>query len=340
MRTAAFTELGDPDGVETVERQEPEPGDDEAIVDVRACSVNRHDLWILEGESPLVNESTLPFVSGLDVAGVVAETGDGASVDKGDRVLLCPNQTCGECEFCREGPENMCQSFMLYHGGFAESAAVDASRLIALPDDVGFTEASTLPTAYLTAWHMLRKTDVTAGDTVFVPGATGGVGVATIQLCDVVGARTVGTSTSEEKLSRLRDVGCDHTVESGDVDEIKKEVRSSVGRVDATVNHLAGEFTQLGLEVTKRGGTQAICGRTAGATSEIFAPKFFLHQQEIVGSTMGTQPELENLVRLVADGKLEPVVGATYTLEETRQAFADMDDRDAFGKLVVEPQSA
>lgn len=338
MRVAAFTELGGPEGVETIERDEPEAGDGEAVVEVRACSVNRHDLWILENESPLVNESTLPFVSGLDVAGVVREAGDAASVSEGDRVVLCPNQTCGECEFCREGPENLCRSFMLYHGGFAERVAVDSSRLIELPESVGFVDAATLPTAYLTAWHMLRKADVSAGDLVFVPGATGGVGVATVQLCDVIGARTVGTSTSAEKLERLAALGCDHTVESGNVDEIVGEVRA-VGPVDAAINHLAGEFTQAALDVTKRGGTQVICGRTAGATSKFFAPNFFLSQKEIVGSTMGTQPELEKLVRLVADGRLEPVVGATYSLDETRDAFADMDSRDAFGKLVVEPNN-
>jgi len=336
MRVAAFAELGGPEGIEVMDRDEPEAGDGEAVVDVRACSINRHDLWILENESPLVNESTVPFVSGLDVAGVVTETGSGAAVSEGDRVVLCPNQTCGECEFCREGPENLCRSFMLYHGGLAERVAVDSSRLVELPDSVGFVEAATLPTAYLTAWHMLRKADVSAGDLVFVPGATGGVGVATVQLCDVIGAKTVGTSTSSEKIERLREVGCDHTVESGDPDEIVSEVRS-IGKVDAAINHLAGEFTQAALEVTKRGGTQVICGRTAGATSKFFAPSFFLSQKEIVGSTMGTQPELEKLVRLVGDGRLEPVVGATYALNETRQAFADMDGRDAFGKLVVKP---
>jgi NADPH2:quinone reductase len=338
MRAAAFTELSAPDGVEVVETNEDPPDENEAVVDVHACSVNRHDLWILQGDSPLVNESALPFVSGLDVAGVVAEAGECAAVSEGDRVVLCPNRACGDCEHCREGPENMCESFMLYHGGFAERATVDASRLVPLPDSVGFVEAACLPTAYLTAWHMLRKADVSAGDRVFVPGATGGVGVATVQLCDVIGARTVGTSTSAGKLSRLRDAGCDHTVESADRDEIKSEVLA-VGRADATVNHLAGEFTQLGLEVTKRGGTQTVCGRTAAAKSEFFAPSFFLKQQEIVGSTMGTQPELEKLVRMVTDGALEPVVGATYTLDETRDAFADMYDREAFGKLVVEPNA-
>jgi len=336
MRVAAFTELIGPEGVEVIEREDPAPSDGEAAVEVRACSINRHDLWILQNESPLVNEGALPFVSGLDVAGVVVETGDGTGVSEGDRVVLCPNQTCGKCEFCREGPENLCQAFMLYHGGLAEKACVNASRLIKLPDEVSFEQASALPTAYLTAWHMLRKADVSAGDLVFVPGATGGVGVATVQLADAIRARTVGTSTSPEKLERLREIGCDHTVESADPDEIRSEVMS-VGRVDATLNHLSGEYTKLGLEVMKRGGTQVICGRTAGAKSEFSTARFFLKQQSIVGSTMGTQPELEDLVRLVEEGSLEPVVNATYSLDETRDAFEDMVDRDAFGKLIVEP---
>jgi len=110
-----------------------------------------------------------------------------------------------------------------------------------------------------------------------------------------------------------------------------------VGRADATVNHLSGEYTKLGLEVMKRGGTQVICGRTAGAKSEFPTARFFLKQQSIVGSTMGTQPELEDLVSLVEDGSLQPVVNATYSLDGTRDAFEEMVERDAFGKLVVEP---
>jgi NADPH2:quinone reductase len=162
------------------------------------------------------------------------------------------------------------------------------------------------------------------------------VGVAAIQLATVIGAHTIGTSTSEAKLSRLRELGCDHTIQSGDPSEIESEVRA-IGQVDATINHLAGEFTKTGLVVMKRGGTQVICGRTAGGKSEFSAAPFFLQQQSIVGSTMGTQPELATLVDLVAEGEFDPVVGDTYDLAETGTAFRDMQDRDVFGKLVVEP---
>ena len=336
MRTAAFTELVGPDGVEVLERDAPSPGEGEAVVDVRACSINHHDLWILEGDSAMVGEDVLPFVSGLDVAGVVEEAGPGTAVEAGDRVVLCPNETCGVCRYCREGPENLCEQFSLYHGGLAELATVEAARLVPLPDSVSFAAAAALPTAYLTAWHMMHRADVGAGDLVFVPGATGGVGVAAVQLADVVGAKSIGTSTSAEKLDRLADLGCDHRVETADPEEMVEAVRA-VGEVDATLNHLAGEYVEVGLKVMRRGGTQVVCGRTAGRKSEFGAAPFFLGHQEILGSTMGTQPELETLVSLVADGELDPVVGGTYPLEETDEAFRAMADRTVFGKLVVEP---
>ncbi|WP_455449429.1 alcohol dehydrogenase catalytic domain-containing protein [Natrinema thermotolerans] len=337
MRAAAFTELSGPEGVRTIERDEPEPGPGEATVDVAACAINRHDLWILEGDSAMVDADDLPFVTGLDVAGVVSEVGDGVrGVEPGDRVVLCPNETCGECRFCREGPENTCERFSLYHGGLAETACVEGDRLIPLPDGVDAATAAAIPTAYMTAFHMLRRAEVGPGDLVFVPGATGGVGVAAVQLSAVFGAETIGTSTSASKLERVHELGLDHGVESADVDEIRTAVER-IGEPDAVINHLGGEFTRLGQSVMRRGGTMAICGRTAGGESTIDIASLFLGHKRIVGSTMGTQDDLRRLVELTADGDLEPEIDETYALEDTDDAFAAMQNRESVGKIVVEP---
>ena len=338
MRAAAFTDLVGPDGVSVIEQPDPEPGPGEAVVDVEACSINRHDLWILQGDSAMVDAADLPFVSGLDVAGIVREVGEGVSgVEPGDRVVLCPNETCGVCRFCREDPENQCEHFSLYHGGLAEAALVRADRLVPLPDDVSTTTAAALPTAYMTAYRMLKLADVEPGDRVFVPGATGGVGVAAIQLCDVLGARTVGTSSSGSKLERVRELGLDDGVQSTDTGEIREAVESAHGKVDAVVNHLGGEFTGLGQAVLRRGGTMAVCGRTAGGTSEIKVADLFLRHKRIVGSTMGTQGDLERLVDLVAAGEFSPAVDRTFPLAETDAAFEAMTERESVGKLVVTP---
>ncbi|WP_459193420.1 alcohol dehydrogenase catalytic domain-containing protein [Halosimplex sp. J119] len=335
MRAAAFTELTGPDGVDVIDRPDPEPEAGEAVVDVDACAINRHDLWILEGDSAMVDADDLPFVTGLDVAGTVREVGeDVTGLDAGDRVVLCPNETCGTCRFCRDGPENMCENFSLYHGGLAEQARVTADRLVRLPEGVDATTAAALPTAYMTAYRMLERAQVEAGDAVFVPGATGGVGVAAVQLCDVLGLDSIGTSRSADKLDRVREVGLDRGVVSADVDEIRESVD---GPVHAVINHLGGEFSELGQSVLRRGGRMVVCGRTAGGTSEFDVADLFLGHKHIVGSTMGTQTDLERLVEFVADGEFAPVIDETYSLEETGAAFAAMQERESVGKLVVTP---
>ncbi|APX97214.1 alcohol dehydrogenase catalytic domain-containing protein [Natronorubrum daqingense] len=336
MRAAAFTGIGSPEHVEVEPFADPEANPGEAVLEVEACSINHHDLWILR-DGFRVEEDQLPYVAGMDVAGTVSAVGDDVeSVEPGDRVLLCPNQTCGSCRYCRDGPETHCERFDLYHGGLAEYAAVDADRLIRLPDTVDSVDAAAIPVAYMTAFRMLEEADVGPGDLVFVPGATGGVGVATVQLADVLGARTIGTSTSREKLDRLETLGADYVIESGGPDEIRDAVLE-IGRVDVTINHLGGPYTEVGQNVLRRGGRMAICGQTAGPTSTLTMGDLFLNHKRIIGSTMGTQSDLERLVDLVADGRLDPVVDERYSLDDTDQAFADMDDRNALGKLVVEP---
>ncbi|MFB6107029.1 MAG: alcohol dehydrogenase catalytic domain-containing protein [Halobacteriaceae archaeon] len=339
MRAAAFTDLVGPSGVETVELPDPEPGPGEAVVEMRACSLNHHDLWILRGGSVMVDPSDLPFVSGLDLAGVVDEVGpDVTGVEPGDRVLLCPNETCGTCRYCREGPENLCANYSLYHGGFAERAAVEADRLVALPDGVDFETAAALPTAYMTAYRMLARADVEPGDTVFVPGAAGGVGVAAVQLAAVLGAESIATSSKAAKCDRLAGLGADHVVEAGDIEAVREAVESAGLVPDAAVNHLGGEWSALSLDLLARGGRMVVCGRTAGDVSEFDVAQLFRQHQHVRGSTMGTQTDLERVVDLVDRGAFDPPVGGTYPLDDADEAFAAMQERTAFGKLLLTRQ--
>lgn len=338
MRAAVYPDSGDPADVHVETVPDPDPAPGEAVVRVEACSVNHRDLWKLDG----TRERDSGFVGGADVAGVVerVEPADGGSapVEPGDRVVLCPLLTCGTCRFCREGPENYCEEYDSYDGGFAEQCVVAADRLVPLPEQVGFVEAATLPVAYMTAWRMLERADVTAGDRVFVPGATGGVGVASIQLASLRGAETVGTSTSARKLERLAELGCDHTLRTGDPDEMVEGV-AEIGPVDATLNHLGGPFGRAGMAVLRRGGIQVVCGRTAGETADLDLWDTYWNHKGVLGSTLGTQPDLERVVGFLAAGEFEAVVYDTYTLSRTAAAFQDMEGRDIFGKAVVTPQA-
>jgi NADPH:quinone reductase-like Zn-dependent oxidoreductase len=336
MYAATFAELTGPEGIDYRTIPDPEPGPGEAVVDVAAASLNRHDLFVLRGESAATDAADLPFVSGLDLAGTVAAVGPGVDgVTVGDRVMLCPNRTCGTCRFCRDGPENLCEGFGLYHGAFAEQARVDADRLLALPAGVDMSTAATLPTAYTTAWHMLRRTEVTAGDRVFVPGATGNVGVAACQLLDALGAESIGSSGDPEKRERLAGVA-DHAIEGRDPDVLRDAV-TAIGPADAVLNHLGGEYVQLGFDVLRPGGRMAVCGKTAGARADIDVEDLYWDQYHLIGSTMGTQHDLARVLSLVADGAVTPVVDTTYDLSEAATAFRRLADSDAFGALVLEP---
>lgn len=336
MRAAVYTEFGGPDDIEIQERPDPEPGPGQVVITVKAASVNRHDLNILE-EGGGIGADEPPFLSGVDLSGVVDEVGAGVDgVTPGDRVVLCPNKTCGTCRFCREGPENTCETYSLYHGGFAERALVDADRLVHLPDGVDTVTAAALPVAYMTAWHMLQRAEAGAGDLVFVPGATGGVGVAAIQLVNALGGRTIGTTTSSAKARRIEDVGVDHVVKSGDIEEIRRTVEA-VGAPDVTVNHLGGPFAELGVSVLRRGGTMVACGSTVSATAEVDVRDTYRGHKRVLGSTMGTQTDLETLVGLVEAGRLDPAIGSERPLAELDEVFREMQSRELFGKALVRP---
>jgi D-arabinose 1-dehydrogenase-like Zn-dependent alcohol dehydrogenase len=336
MRVAAFTQLSGPDGVTVQSVDDPDPSDDEVILDVEACSIGRHDLRILSGHSGAITDSELPFVSGIDVAGVV-ETATGSSdVEPGDRVVLCPNQTCGTCRYCRSGPENRCEELSIYHGGLAEKATGLADRLVPLPDDVSMVEAAALPGAYMTAWNMLDRADVRPGDLVLVPGATGGLGVATVQLLDVLGADSIGTSSSADKLERLADLGATYTIHAGDTTGIGEAV-GELGEPDVTIDHLGGDYTRMGLRALRRGGTLIAAGYTADTTATIDNPVVIHDQKQILGHMVGTQMDLERVVTLVSRDELTPAVYRKYDLEDTAQAFETLQNRDVVGKLIIRP---
>lgn len=342
MRVAAFTEFTVPGGVQIQTVDTPEPGPGEVVLDVEACGINHHDLWILKGEW-WVTEEMLPFVTGGEIAGVVAAAGEDTDLDveRGDRVMLYPLLTCGSCRYCREGPENLCEAGDLYHGGLAEQALIGADyvaqgRLIPLPDGVSIPEAATLSAAYTTTWHAFRRANVTAGDLVFVPGATGAVGVAAIQLLDLLNAESIGTSRSESKLDRVTDIGLDHAIHASEPEALEDAVLE-IGQPDVMLNHLGGPYTGLGVRVLRRGGTMVVIGDTAGTISEIDNRELYGSRIDVLGSSAGTQQEVERLIHLIDAGEFTPVIDREYPLAETQQAFRDLHNAQMVGNLVVTP---
>jgi len=251
------------------DRPDPIPGENEVVVRVRACGLNRLDLWLEEGGLPVT--VALPRIPGGEVSGEVLALGPGVTDWRpGDRVAVQSNLFCGKCEFCLRGDESTCLHGQLLgvqrDGGFAEQVAAPASALVRLPDKVDFTASAALTLAASTAMHMLtRRTEVHPGHWVLVMGGASGVGSAAIQIARQLGARVISTGSNEEKRRFATRLGADHVVDSSNADW-PAEVRKLTGRrgVDLVVEHIGGDVLTQCFGCLARGGTIVTCGATAG----------------------------------------------------------------------------
>jgi NADPH:quinone reductase-like Zn-dependent oxidoreductase len=342
MKAVQLTAHGVPGVFATRELPDPQPGPGEVIVRVRACGLNRLDLWTEEGALPV--PVRLPRTPGCEIAGEVAVCGDGVQGWKpGDRVAVQSNLYCGQCEFCLRGEESVCLRGEILgvqrDGGFAEFAAVPASSLVRLPDSVDFITAASLTLAGSTAMHILtRRAPVRAGDWVLVMAAASGVGSAAIQIARGLGGRVVTTGSTAEKREFGLKLGATRAVDAGAPDW-PAQVREITGKrgVDIVVEHIGGRVFEQAFQCLARGGVVATCGATAGREVSLNLWPFFVKQQRVVGSYGRDRADMEATLRWAAEARLKASVSETVPLVETPRAFARLRARTVLGKLVVVP---
>lgn len=285
-------------------------------VQVRASSLNYHDIWSLKGVG-LTAEQT-PMILGCDAAGVD---------DEGNDVIV--HAVIGDPDAGR-GDETLDPKRSLlserHQGTIAEKVVVPRRNLIPKPAALSFEEAACLPTAWLTAYKMLfSRSGLKPGDTALVQGAGGGVATAAIVLGRAAGYRVWATSRSEEKRTRALEIGADEAFESGArLPERVDAVLETVG--EATMSH--------SLRSVRPGGKIVVCGATSGLTAPIELPRVFFQQIDILGSTMGNRTELQGLVSFLCASGIRPVIDSVMPLADARDGFARMLSGDVFGKIV------
>lgn len=305
--------------VEVVDLPEPAATDGQVRVQVRAASLNHHDLWSLRGVG--LDESRLPFVLGSDVAGV---TEDGREVLV--HALVADPDRGGGDELL--DPERGMLADAL-RGGLAEVVAVPARNLVDKPASLSFEQAACLPTAWLTAYRMLHaQAEVRAGQTVLVQGAGGGVSTAAVTLAVAAGLRVWVTGRSPEKLEKVRALGADAVFGTGE---------RLPGRVDAVLDTVGAPTWEHSLRSVRPGGTLVVAGATAGATVKTDLFRVFLQQITIRGSAMGRVGELRDLVALCDARGVRPHLDSVHPLADARAAFERLGSGDAFGKVVITP---
>ena len=344
MKAVQLTAHGDRDVIEYGEMPEPEPGDDEVQVDVKAAALNHLDVWTRRGMPQL--DLAFPHVPGSDAAGVVTAVGDDVTrFAEGDRVAVSAGVSCGDCEFCRHGEESMCVRFGVLGehlpGVHAEVVVVPEDNLVPVPDGVPWEVAGSASLVFQTAWRMLvTRAELGPTDSVLVLGASGGVGHAAVQIANHVGSEVYATASTEEKLEYAEELGADHVVDYTETN-YADEIRSMTGKrgVDVVVDHVAGESWEDSLRSLAKGGRLVTCGATAGARPQTNVNRIFWNQLSVVGSTMATPGEVDDVLSLVWDGTFEPRIREVLPMSETARAHEMLENREGFGKVVVRPDS-
>jgi NADPH:quinone reductase-like Zn-dependent oxidoreductase len=343
MKAAFLTEQGSLDHLHYGDRPDPTPGRREALIRVRACSLNRVDLFGVMGRKGV--RLQCPHILGRDFAGEVVALGEDADAafQPGDRVLVYPHVSCGQCEPCRRGRDNMCVRTWVIgltsDGGLAELARVPLDNVYPLPANLSFEEGASVPTTFVTAWHMLvRRARLQPGEDALVMAAGSGVGSAAIQIARRLGARVFATAGSDEKLALARELGAEHTINYQTEDFLQRILALTGGRgVDVIVDHVGASVWEKNFASLAIGGRLVNCGVTSGHRVELHMGQLFTRQLSILGSTMGTKADVLDVLRLLERGELRPRVARTFPLSEVRRAFETMASSDFFGKLVVVP---
>jgi NADPH:quinone reductase-like Zn-dependent oxidoreductase len=340
MRAIVYSEHGGPEVLRYIEVAEPRLGPQQVLMRVRACALNHLDLWLRRGLPSM--QIPLPHIPGSDIAGEVAKVGEGvARVKAGDRVLLAPGISCGQCEQCLAGRDNFCRDYTLFgagvDGGCAEYVASPAVNVIPIPAKLTFEEAAAIPLAFLTAWHMLiTRAQLRPGETVLVLGAGSGVGSAAIQIAKVAGARVIATAGSEAKLRKAKELGADDWIDHSGQD-IAQEVKRLTNRrgVDVVFEHVGAATWEKSIRSLAAGGRLVTCGATTGYEGKIDIRYLFTRHLSILGSFMGSKAELYAVLELFERGLLKPVIDRAFPLERCAEAHARLENREQFGKIVL-----
>ena len=316
--TAAATSPDDPlAGLDLGERPEPEPPPGWEVVEVRAASLNHHDVWTLRGVG--IDPDRLPIVLGCDAAGTTADGREVvvhaviADADGTDETLAADRSILSE----------------QYDGTFADRVVVPARNLVDKPASLTFEEAACLPTAWLTAYRMLfTRAGLRPGQRVLIQGAGGGVSTAAVLLARAAGLHVTVTSRDAGKLEGALALGAHAAVPSGE---------RLTNRVDAVVETVGEATWSHSLKALEPGGVVVVAGATSGFNPPADLARVYFRQLEVVGSTMGTRAELLRLIRMLDATGVRPPVDEVFALTDGKAAFERMLDGEVFGKLVLRP---
>jgi NADPH:quinone reductase-like Zn-dependent oxidoreductase len=340
VKAIQFQQHGGPEVLKYTDAPDPIIRLSEVLVRVRACALNHLDLWVRQGipNVPI----PLPHIPGSDIAGEVAQIGsEVTTVRVGQKVVLAPGVTCGKCAVCLAGLDNRCRQFTnlgyMIDGGCAEFVRAPEVNCLPYPENLSFEQAAAVPLVFQTAWHMLLvRAELQPGEDVLILGAGSGVGSAAIQIAKFFGARVIATAGTDEKLAKARELGADDVIHHRS-QKIHEEVRRITNKrgVDVVFEHVGTATWDDSLASLAASGRLVTCGATTGYDAKVDLRFLFSRQLSLLGSYMGTKNDLRTVMKLVAAGRLKPVVDRVFPLAQAAAAHGYLESGAKFGKVVL-----
>ena len=316
MKAVVITRPGGPEVLEYREVPDPVAGPEDLLIRVRATALNRADLLQRMGGYPQPGPKPAFEIPGLEYAGEVVAVGERVEgFALGDRVMG-----------------------LLAGGGYAELVATHYRLAVKVPDVLSWEEAGATPEVFITAHDALLQCGLVAGERVLIHAAGSGVGVAAIQVAKVMGASLVaGTAGSAEKLARAAELGLDLGINYREQD-VLQEVRRATGRrgVDVVLDHVGAATWETSIKALAPGGRLTVCGATSGPQTQVDIRYIYARQLTIVGTWVGTQAEMREVLRLIQRRRFVPVVYTVLPLEEAAEAHRIVEESRHFGKVVLQ----
>jgi NADPH:quinone reductase-like Zn-dependent oxidoreductase len=343
MKALTFHEFGGPDKLRYEDVPDPKIKPREVLVRVHACALNHLDLFVREGIPAL--KTPLPFWTGCDIAGEIAEVGaDVAGVKAGTRVAVNPNLTCGRCEFCAQGEDSLCVRYGILGehvpGGLAEYVAVRGDNVLPLPASVSFEAAASFVLTNMTAWRMVvTQGQVRPGQDVLVIGVGGGVSSTAVQIARLCGARVIVTSSDDAKLEKAKALGAEVGINYKKNPDWAKQVFEATGKrgVDVVIENVGAATWKDSIRSLKGGGRLVTCGSTSGPIGETLIPLLFWKQAHLIGSTMANRKEFHDVMGQFFAGRLKAIIDAVVPLKDGAAAQRRLAEGKQFGKIVLTP---
>lgn len=340
MKAIIFNEHGGPEKLTYTDLPASEPGTGELLVKLEAAALNRMDIWVREGWPGI--KLTYPHILGADGAGEVAALGAEVSDWKiGERVVINPNISDGTCGFCLAGFENRCLNWKLLGetipGTYREYINVPARNLLRMPDGFDAQAAAAAALVYETAWHSLKtRGNVQAGETVLIVGASGGVNTASIQIAKYLGARVFVVGSNAKKLELAQGLGADVLIDRSKEENWSKSVFLETEKrgVDVVVDNVGTTYLQS-MRAASKGGRILTVGNTGAPKFEFDNRYMFGKHLTLIGSTMGSNKDFEEVMRLVFQGKLKPVMDKSFPLAEASAAHKRLGAGEQMGKITL-----